>query len=101
MSRPALYPVVSPSTPGSITLHRWHLERAITHVPEDHPAVQAKAGRIHATKRSAVPQKGSTTPAAIAWHRATGTTPGHMNRHMRKRIERDADARMAFLAFGA
>jgi hypothetical protein len=68
------------------------LDRAIARgLSEDHPAAQAKIGRIHAARQSAVPQKGSVTPSAIAWHRQAATTPGLMNRRMR-RFERERAA---------
>jgi hypothetical protein len=96
--RPALVPVASPhtSSPGVI---KWRLERLIASgLKPEHPVVHALAGRYHALRRSMVPQRGSVTPAAIAWERASQRTPGHMNRRMRKFLARDADARMAFLA---
>lgn len=50
---------------------------------EDHPAIRAAAGRVLAYE--AVPQRGSTTPEAVAWHRETGADPGYMNRTARKK----------------
>jgi hypothetical protein len=88
VSRPSFYPVVSPATPGSPNLHRFHLERVLARgLPELHDAIQAKAGRIHALQGSRVPLRGATTPAAIAWHRATGATPGAYNRRVRRWLE--------------
>lgn len=97
--RPALYPVSSPAVQSRANLQRYWMERTLARgVPELHPAVQAKAGRIHGIRHTAVPQKGSTTPASVAWHRVTTAQPGYMNRRMRRFLERDNDARMEHLA---
>lgn len=54
----------------------------------EHPATQAAIGRQYAarfeTGRGATPQRGSTGPASVAWHRATGAQAGYYNRSYRK-----------------
>lgn len=50
---------------------------------EDHPAARAALGRL-LYYRGWVPQRGLATPEAVAWHRESGSDPGHMNRAMRR-----------------
>lgn len=68
---------------------------------DDAPAVRAAYGRYlaHSSEASrvderheprAVPQRGSRSPEAVAWHRESGAAPGYMNRHDRARARREA-----------
>lgn len=50
---------------------------------DDHPATRAALGRW-LEARGAEPQRGSVTPEAIAWHRASAANPGFFNRHHRR-----------------
>lgn len=79
-----MIPVTSP-TSGRPGVARMRLEKLVASgVPVTHPVVQALAGRIHGMRSTAVPQKGSTTPASVAWHRVTEAQPGYYNRRMRQ-----------------
>lgn len=102
MARPMLFPTASPAAPMSPAIWRNRMERTKATHGELHDAVQGAAGRYLAamtgTPGAAVPQKGATTPAAVAWHRYTKAQAGFMNRRMRRFLERDNDARMAHLA---
>lgn len=82
--RPALHPVTSPRSPGSGGLWRSRFERDVARVGEEHPATQAALGRWHAHTLAAVPQRGATGPASVAWIRLHQTIPGYRNRRWRK-----------------
>lgn len=57
----------------------------------DHPAARAALGReLEAV--GAVPQRGSITPEAIAWHRQSGAQMGLRNRRWRRYL-RQKEAR--------
>jgi hypothetical protein len=79
-----MVPVASART-ASPGVYTWRLERLLASgVPEDHPVIQAIAGRLFAVKGTRTPQQGSMSPAAIAWERASGRMPGRLNRRMRR-----------------
>lgn len=65
----------------------WNSRRllAVKRFGADHPATRAALGRQLET-RGSVPQRGLTTPEAIAWHRASGADYGYMNRSHRRAL---------------
>jgi hypothetical protein len=69
----------------------WNSRRllAAKRLGADHPAARAALGR-QLEARGSVPQRGLTTPEAIAWHRASGADRGFMNRSHRRAIARRA-----------
>lgn len=83
--RPQAYPTPSPRTvrPQSTWAKRSHC--AVV------PAAEAAMGRYRAAglrtgRGGAVPQAGSTGPAAVAWFRASGSKPGYLNRRARRQL---------------
>lgn len=81
---------------GSKYLARARLSALSDTLGDDHPATLAARGRWLALATKSVPQRDSTTPEAIAWHRASGADPGYMNRRARRHFSEMQAAVPAF-----
>lgn len=64
-----------------IAAYRYH--RLCAELGADHPAARGALGRL-LYHQGGVPQRGSTTPEAVAWHRESGAAPGYYNRGERR-----------------
>lgn len=66
-------------TYGSAGIARYRVAQLERELGRDHPATRAAYGRFLGRTLAAVPQRGSTTPEAIAWARESGAAPGYSN----------------------